>query len=147
MLDYQTIDALCDAINPSLFILSIIGICWHFKQRNIVTVKQQLLFLLSALLIVYGLKFVDHKLTIWPAFNSDYSTHTAFIIAMCAVLYRQFKRPFLWIATALVYMGLMRYQQYHSWLDMVSTSIVISILLFALHHQLKPRTTARYLNT
>jgi len=136
MLSYETIDALCDAINPLLFVLCLTGIGLAIRRKETQAAIQNSLFLFIALLLVYSLMAIDHTYTIWPAFDSDYSTHTAFLLAMCASLSRQFRRTGLWIIIALVYMCLMYYQKYHTLLDMLSTSLVITVLLLALHYVL-----------
>ncbi|GEM79615.1 hypothetical protein [Vibrio superstes] len=83
--------------------------------------------LMVTICIVYGSRFMDEWLGIWPAFKSDYSTHTA--VALALVVHIVIKVG-LWgrlvaVGSLLAYLQLMNHQQYHTYLDMVSTVIYL----------------------
>ena len=81
--------------------------------------------LFGGLLLVYGMLFVDTKLKIWESFGGDYSTHTAFAIAACIAISAG-KHWAKWlIGVFCLYVVAMLYQQYHSVLDIVTTTLVI----------------------
>jgi len=134
-MSYETLDAIADAYTPLLLMLFLIGLgvnlyqCWPNYRESVLHFG----FLLMLLIASYGLMFIDKALGLWPAFGSDYSTHTAvalsLVFALCVLTPRNAK----WIAGSMfAYAALMVYQQYHSVLDIVSTAAVISIfaLLF-----------------
>lgn len=130
-MSYETLDAIADAYTPLLLILFLIGLgvnlyqCWPDYRASVLHFG----FLLMLLIASYGLMFIDKALGLWPAFGSDYSTHTAVALSLVFALCVLAPRPAKWIASSMfAYAGLMVYQQYHSVLDIVSTAAVISLL-------------------
>lgn len=80
-----------------------------------------------SLIVVYVARLGDEVLNIWASFGADYSTHTAF--ALVLVLHQMLNSRWLkWLAplSLLAYMQLMNHQNYHSYLDMVSTIIFLT---------------------
>lgn len=132
-MSYDTLDTIADAYTPLLLILFLIGLgvklylCWPNYRESVLHFG----FLFLLLIVSYGLMFIDNSFGLWPAFGSDYSTHTAvalsLVFALCVLTPRHTK----WIAGSMfAYAALMVYQRYHSVVDIVSTAAVIS--LFAL---------------
>lgn len=132
-MSYETLDTIADAYTPLLLILFLVSFGVKLYQRW-PNYREPILhfgFLLMLLIASYGLMFIDKALGLWPAFGSDYSTHTAvalsLVFSLCVLTPRQAK----WLAgSMLAYAALVLYQQYHSVLDIVSTAAMIS--LFAL---------------
>lgn len=130
---YETLDTIADAYTPLLLILFLIGLGVKLYRRwpNYREVVLHFGFLLGLLIVSYGFMFIDKALGWWPAFGSDYSTHTAvalsLVFALC-ILAPHFAKSIA--GSMLAYAALMVYQQYHSVLDIISTAFVIS--LFAL---------------
>ncbi|OBT13418.1 hypothetical protein A9264_07045 [Vibrio sp. UCD-FRSSP16_10] len=81
--------------------------------------------------IVYISMAMDEWLSIWPSFGADYSTHSA--IALALVVHIVIKSPWLakWIAVSslFAYLQLMHHQQYHTYLDMISTLLYLLPML------------------
>ncbi|MCG7876966.1 MAG: hypothetical protein AB2669_17560 [Candidatus Thiodiazotropha endolucinida] len=125
MTEYEIIDAICDSVNPILFFTAVgVGIAVLVKKNY---KKAGVVFglLFGGLLLVYGTLFVDTKLKIWESFGGDYSTHTAFAIAACIAISAG-KHWVKWlIGVFCLYVVAMLYQQYHSVLDIVTTTLVI----------------------
>lgn len=88
--------------------------------------------IIQSVVFVYTLMFVDEKLSIWPYFGLDYSTHTA--IALVFVIhhyYSQAKYKSYSVLLFILYLILMKLMGYHSFLDMWTTSgIIIPIIVF-----------------
>jgi hypothetical protein len=72
----------------------------------------------------------------------DYSTHTAFALAMVwpLWLYQTSHWRWLWPVSFIGYAGLMLVQQYHTLLDIVSTAVVMLIMLAGLQRLFRPQT-------
>lgn len=146
-MSYETLDTIADAYTPLLLVLFLIGLgvklyrCWPNYREGVLYFG----FLLVLLIVSYGFLFIDKVLGLWPAFGSDYSTHTAvalsLVFALCVLTPRYTK----WIAGSMfAYAALMVYQQYHSVLDIVSTAAVISLfalLFFRVMFNKKKRVT------
>lgn len=86
--------------------------------------------LLVNLVIAWGLMLADLAFTIWPAWELDYSTHTAvslaFLVGLCCSAPRQ---TLLWILSLVLYAALMRALDYHSLADIMSTVAVTGTLM------------------
>lgn len=85
--------------------------------------------------LVYGMLLIDNALQLWPSLGLDYSTHTALAIALVVPLWHCCEHKKLrgfWALSLLAYAGLMRYQQYHSWADMIATALYMAAALAAI---------------
>lgn len=125
-MNYDTLDAIADSYIPLLLILFLTGFVKNLYQLwpNYRAPVLSLLYLISLLVITYGLMFFDNAARIWPAIGLDYSTHTAVALSLVFALCQAF--PMLWkwfVLSMLAYAGLMLYQEYHSFLDICSTAI------------------------
>ena len=130
MLDYQTLDTIADSYTPLLAILCLGYLAKSLFRKEFTAFKTLGLFVIYSLAVSYGIMFWDNHFNIWPAFELDYSTHTAvalsLVVSLCLMV-RSLSR--LWIASLLMYMTLMEYQNYHSLTDMLSTALVVGIFL------------------
>ena len=129
MFDYKTLDFIADLYTPLLLLAliilmarSIIAIDW---QRS----RIEFFLLFYGFIIVYGFMLTDQIFSIWPSFGLDYSTHTA--IALMLVTLLGFFQPLVkktsW-CSLLAYVALMRYQNYHTVSDMVTTAIIVGAI-------------------
>jgi hypothetical protein len=140
MFDYQTLDTLADSYTP---LLALACLSWLLKgvyQKQFSKIKVHGGFIVYALLVSYGFMAWDNQFHVWPALGLDYSTHTAvafsLVVSLCLLCSPLTK---WWLASLFMYGGLMRYQNYHSYLDMLSTALVVSIFLApVLLRMLKP---------
>ena len=134
MLDYQTLDTLADSYTPLLALLCLGLLAKRAYQKDFLNVKVQGLFIIYALIVSYGIMAWDNQFNVWPAFGLDYSTHTAVAFSLVSSSCLMFK-PFAKRGVAslfgslLMYGALMKYQNYHSYTDMLSTALVMSIFL------------------
>lgn len=143
-MDFETLDRICDTVNPLMFLwvaALIIRLGWREGWRAGVLACG---FLLAVLLVVYATRLVDNHFQLWPMFAADYSTHTAFVLAMAVCLFRLSGRWLPWLVVVLLYLVAMDYQHYHTWLDMISTALWCGAWFWLLHQRwpLKPAPAA-----
>ncbi|MEH6345385.1 MAG: hypothetical protein V7785_09890 [Bermanella sp.] len=134
MLDYQTLDTIADSYTPLLALLCLGFLAKSAYQKDFSNVKVQGLFIIYALVVSYGIMVWDNQFNVWPALGLDYSTHTAVAFSLVASLCLMFKPFVKWYMTSLfssllMYGALMKYQNYHSYTDMLSTALVVAIFL------------------
>lgn len=131
---YDQIDLIADSYIPILVALSAIHLYQHRSNSHLV--KGRVTALVQSTLFIYALMLVDAWLGLWPAFQLDYSTHSALALVFIISL-AQISRRALWIASSsfITYCALMLYQQYHSLLDMVTTTLVVAPVIIWLHYR------------
>lgn len=144
-MSYETLDTIADFYIPLLLILFFGGLgrnaylLWPNYRAPIFS----FLYLVGLLVISYGLMFFDNAVRLWPAFGLDYSTHTAVALSLVFALCTVFARQWKWIAGSMLgYAGLMLYQEYHSVMDILSTSLLISALALVLYNVVCRRSSA-----
>jgi hypothetical protein len=126
----HVLDVIADAINPSLLVLALAASWlqygkppWFFWGR-----------ILLSLGVVYGMMFIDKQFQLWPHWELDYSTHTAFAVAVIVSLGMWHRRWFLILIPVLViYAALMMILDYHSLADIVTATLVIAPLTALIH--------------
>ena len=82
--------------------------------------------------------FLDAKYQIWSSFNADYSTHTA--LALAFIVFFGFKNKLVMctsILSFICYCILMLYQQYHTIIDIASTSLALTPFFYWLQVKAK----------
>ena len=76
---------------------------------------------------VYVLMFVDQWLSLWPLFRLDFSTHTALaLVFVMALAGFGRKLALAGLTSLLLYMALMWFLGYHTWMDMLSTILILA---------------------
>ena len=134
MLDYHTLDNIADAYTPLLALVCLRLLAKTVFLKQFSQLKLQGLFIIYSLLVSYGIMAWDNKFSIWPALGLDYSTHTAVAFSLVASLCLMSKPLSKWwiaslFTSLLMYGALMKYQNYHSYTDMLSTALVVAIFL------------------
>jgi uncharacterized membrane protein (UPF0136 family) len=125
---YETLDAIADAYNPALAIITLLLIATRMFRAQWRAAGLGMVAFAVVAGISFGLMFVDRWLKIWPAFGLDYSTHTATSLGLVMLLsYESRKLMPLWLVSFLCYLLLMLYQRYHSVADMVTTAVVVGL--------------------
>lgn len=137
MFSYETLDAIADSINP-VFGVAALLMPWlkHFRSIRQGRIRQALAFdgmTLASVAIAYALQALDIAGSLWPRAGLDFSTHMAVFVAIAASLW-QHGVVWRWtvVALGLAYAALMRVQDYHSAMDIISTSVAILPLLVLL---------------
>ncbi len=143
-MSFETLDFIADLYNPLLAICALIFGFWfgRYKLNKLKWAITYSIELLIYLTLVYGLGYLDSRFGLWPSLGWDYSTHTAFALAMIwpLWLYQYAKWRWIWPVSFVFYAGLMLYQGYHTLTDILSTSVVISILIGGIQRSLRPQT-------
>lgn len=88
--------------------------------------RSHLLAVVVSVACVYLWMVADQWLALWPRFGLDYSTHTALGLAFVIAL-AGFGRALALagVISLLLYMVLMWSLGYHTWMDMLSTVLII----------------------
>ncbi|TQV89633.1 hypothetical protein [Aliikangiella coralliicola] len=128
---YEKLDWVADSYSPILLVIAISVIVHVFRTqgRHQGSLRVAQLFLLLAL--VYLLQFIDNRWMIWHSFGLDYSTHTAFALAIVVFTWFDGRKLRIGILISFIaYLLLMLYQQYHTVADMVTTILVLTPLMY-----------------
>lgn len=128
-MSYETLDRIADSYIPLLVVCCLILVVMPF-QRGLTAaglVVARFVLLVALVATVYIWMLADARWAIWPALGRlDYSTHTALALALVMFLWVWVARlRWLWIGSFIAYVLLMRYQAYHTFLDMVTTGLVV----------------------
>ncbi|WP_261815418.1 hypothetical protein [Vibrio gallicus] len=124
-LQYSTWAFIADLYTP-LFLIVAVFLLRKYSQGRGVRLWRCASALLLSTLYLYIVRFVDLGLGIWPSFNADYSTHTAVALVLVVQIYTLNKKLGVYCALLLVsYMQLMKYLGYHTYLDMITTSLFL----------------------
>jgi hypothetical protein len=130
---YEILDTICDSYIPLLALAFFVGLVGRAvkqsgERRFLLRV---FVFFVGMILVSYGIMFLDNAIHIWPAFDLDYSTHTAvsltLVLSIC-VLARQFWK--VAVGSFVVYVLLMLYQEYHTFPDIASTMVPVASTAF-----------------
>ncbi len=136
MLTYQQLDVIADSYIPTLFVISMVILAMDIFKLGFRRKSVEFSSVIISIIIVYFVMMLDNSLRIWPAFDLDYSTHTA--LSLVFVVYLSSKNKALLILSVLsfwLYALLMIYQEYHTATDIVSTSVVLLPIFWALIHR------------
>jgi hypothetical protein len=85
----------------------------------------------AACIVIYGFMLVDLYLRIWPSFDSDYSTHTALSLVFVGyfVIFSKWRFKLSSMVSLIWYCELMERLNYHTYMDMITTSLVVFPLI------------------
>jgi hypothetical protein len=123
---YEQLDFIADSYIPLLFIVTSIAMVKGIADNGLSQMYGHITATLSSIVIAYGVMFLDIRFNIWPAFESDYSTHTALSLVFVSYFLLRSKVQMCIAVTSLIaYFILMVYQQYHTVTDIISTSLVL----------------------
>jgi hypothetical protein len=116
-----------DCYTPILLLLAIVKIVREWKGGN----KSYCVRFICAAAVVYGWMYVDQYFQLWASFNLDYSTHTAAALALVVFVSLGKSNSYKWLLTgSLVTYGYLMYLlNYHSWIDMLTTILVVGLSL------------------
>lgn len=140
MSTYEILDAIADSYNPLLFIGYIVFSVIYWRRGDKVACIRGFV----GIVIAYSLMFLDSALGLWKSLGLDYSTHTA--VALALIVFHIHKRPLSsgpaisFMVSLLAYYALMVYQEYHSFLDIVSTALAIAPFITAAYWALLSRS-------
>ncbi|MCX4027373.1 hypothetical protein H0A36_24700 [Endozoicomonas sp. SM1973] len=133
MLSYEVLDFIADCYIPLLIIYALLLIGLVATKKGLKLALTYLLVLGVGIIPVYIIWYLDNRLRLWSALELDYSTHTALALTVVVylVIYKQ-KYVNYFVASLMAYGVLMLYQQYHSLLDIITTTVVILPVVLAI---------------
>lgn len=127
MTTFEILDIIADSYIPVLLLVCLAIVVNSFRSNGIKNGIYHLCLLTILILLVYFFQFLDHTFSLWLNFGLDYSTHTAFALAIVIfVVFTTRKITIAVVASFLCYLLLMLYQQYHTLADIVVTIAAIS---------------------
>ncbi len=141
----NTLDAIADSVNPGLVLLTLF-VAWRYRAREGVVPWALVMTTVTSLIFVYVIQYADTRFGLWPSLGLDYSTHTAFAVAVVTSL-ALYASKLLWVLLPLLllYAALMMYLDYHTLADILTSAFVIASLVFVIHYlilgKVKPSTT------
>ncbi len=127
VLSFKQLDYIADLYIPVLLLI-VIGVwirnCWDKKYQKVIS---QVVDLVIGVLVVYGLRYIDILLGLFEKYGMDYSTHTAAALLLCGMIAFRFNALKRYVLISLIlYFLLMVYQNYHSFSDIVVTSLWVA---------------------
>ncbi len=139
-MSYEQLDRIADAYIPALALIWLIACIATGRARGWQAGVARLLLGVLALVLVYGVAWLDERGALWPRFGLDYSTHTAVAAAVIVAITTAARRLRWLLALSFVgYCLLMLYQRYHTLGDIASTLAVLAVPLWGLALILQPR--------
>ncbi|MEC6899709.1 hypothetical protein [Photobacterium piscicola] len=127
-----------DLYTPMIVIICVISMVKLEREQGM----RSGLFSLSGVLLstafIYAVMFVDNTLEIWPAFNLDYSTHTAIALVFIGyfIVYTPKLRGVM-VFSIVGYALLMIHQKYHTLSDIISTTIIVMPVILLCQYKCK----------
>jgi hypothetical protein len=121
----QAFILLADCYTPLLIIAALWSIISAMLAQGLQVNIGQVKVMLCSVILVYLLMWLDERFTLWPTFGMDYSSHTAIVTVFVSYFMLCGKlRATIALVSLLCYGALMVQLNYHSWLDILSTTIV-----------------------
>ncbi len=132
MVSFEALDSIADSVNPLCGVVALLA-PWVKRRRRSRSALMFNAVTIVAVGLAYVLQALDGATHLWSRLGLDYSTHTAVFIAIASSIW-QHGSPWRWsiAAIGLAYAILMRMQNYHSVMDIVSTGMVILPLVILL---------------
>ncbi|OPX54201.1 hypothetical protein SAMN02745127_03157 [Oceanospirillum multiglobuliferum] len=123
---------IADLYTPLLLVMAL----WVSYQGA--QLKQTLKFLFYSTLLMFVCSAIDLLLNIWPSFGLDFSTHTAITLPFFFVFSRRPSGAVALVAIPLLlsYYLLMIKLNYHSAMDILTTSLAMVPVIYAVAQRL-----------
>ena len=138
---YEILDIIADSYNPVLLLISIYVVIKTLSSSTSNGIIK-LLHLVSLLSSVYIVQAIDRYFSLWASYKIDYSTHTAFSLAIVFFFtFSTIKQLSLISISYIVYLLLMLYQEYHTFTDIISTIAILSPIMYFLGYLTMTRLT------
>ncbi len=144
-MSYDQLDTIADTYIPVLVIVSTVLVVREALHRGVGKARGDFIVLLSCIVFTYAVMLLDQWLSLWPILGLDYSTHTAVAWVFIVFLFHGAQTvkkinllQSLVVLSMGLYVGLMLYQQYHTVIDIISTSLVV-LPIFVFFHSIKQK--------
>ncbi|SMY33993.1 hypothetical protein [Photobacterium andalusiense] len=128
---------IADLYTPIIVILCIIFILLAGRHHGFKKSLFQLEGVVLSAVFIYAIMFLDNAIGIWPAFDLDYSTHTAIALVFIGyfIVYTP-KLSVLMILSMVGYAALMMHQKYHTLADIMTTTICVMPVILLCQYKL-----------
>ena len=126
---------MADSYNPLIGIIALFLAIAPISKKKYFASLNKIGILFFSIASVYVLMYFDSVTGMWAHMGLDYSTHGALAISITIYLAcHHFKSKLLYATTAL-YFALMLYQEYHTLLDLITTSIVLAPVVYFINRR------------
>ncbi|MEC6881692.1 hypothetical protein [Photobacterium piscicola] len=127
-----------DLYTPMIVIICVISMVKLEREQGMRSGLFSLSGVLLSMAFIYAVMFVDNTLEIWPAFNLDYSTHTAIALVFIGyfIVYTPKLRGVM-VFSIVGYALLMIHQKYHTLSDIISTTIIVMPVILLCQYKCK----------
>ena len=128
---------IADLYTPMIVIICVISMVQLGREQGM----RSGLFALSGVLLstafIYVVMFLDNSVGIWPAFNLDYSTHTAIALVFIGyfIVYTPKLRGVM-VLSIVGYAALMMHQKYHTLSDIITTTVCVMPVILLCQYKL-----------
>ena len=130
MTSFEVLDAIADAYNPTQGIIWLCTLASAGIARAWRVLAYRTAFVILGLVAIRALEIADYTTQAFAAVGLDFSSHTAIAALMAIYLVALYPRYWLlWSGSLAAYVALMRYQGYHTMLDVVATLVVAGSLI------------------
>ncbi|WP_237359106.1 hypothetical protein [Vibrio azureus] len=129
---YQQLDFIADLYIPFLAFLMLCRLLWQLKNVGLMQAMADLVTTVLGVIYIYALMFLDQYTGAYARFGLDYSTHTALaLVFVISLAFINKKAAIASSSSMVIYALLMMYQNYHTLLDiLVTTVMVLPILIW-----------------
>lgn len=160
-LTYEQWDAIADSYIPIMALLCALYLIYSFvintkKLKKNINLQYKHTALQCAaisisVIFVYAIMLLDNHYKFWPSIDAgnqqlDYSTHTALALVFscflfCGTVIKQKYLALITLGSMVLYLLLMKYQNYHTFADMLTTIMVVLPPIYWLMESTIKRTT------
>lgn len=128
---------IADLYTPIIVIVCVICMVLSGREQGLRFGLWQLGGVLLSTAFIYTVMFIDNALGIWPAFNLDYSTHTAIALVFIGyfIVYTPRLRGVM-VLSIVGYAALMMHQKYHTLSDIITTTVCVMPVILLCQYKL-----------
>ncbi|GEM74499.1 hypothetical protein [Vibrio sagamiensis] len=143
---YQQLDFIADLYIPFLALSTLCRLTWQLKIAGSRQTMADLATTVFGVIYIYALMFLDQYAGAYGYFGLDYSTHTALALVFVTCLAFINKKAALVSSASMVMYGLlMMYQNYHTLLDILVTTVMVLPILIWLKYRSSTKTLSNTL--
>jgi hypothetical protein len=133
MPSYEQLDRIADSHNPFFGIIWLLLCIVPLLHRQWARAAGRFGIGVGALIVAYGLMWLDSVTGLWSRIGLEYSTHTAVAVALASAIFASSRGIGIAAYVLLgLYISLMLYQRYHTVPDIASTAVAVGGPVFLL---------------
>jgi hypothetical protein len=125
-MDYESWDRIADAVTPTVGVITL-ALALLIRRAGNPPRWAQFLLTLVSVAVIYAVRWIDWKFSLWAGAGLDYSSHTALYVAIAVSSWMiDWRAGIAGAVIGVAYAVLMLYQKYHTLTDIVTTTVVIA---------------------